>query len=102
MQKRLFYKGKFLLFVKYGLLFLHLLLGTKRFGVNGRWFAQRTHQSCFSLSFFRRFFVCLAVYPLVKRYRAIKWRMGPSVGFVPRGFAVSKLLDEQVRDSLKK
>ncbi len=60
---------------------VHLIFKTKRFGVNnGFWSA---FPSPYGRSFPELIKATLLIYPLCQNYRAMRWRMGETVAFIP-------------------
>ena len=51
---------------------IHLILHTKHFGVNNRWW--ENFDSFFAIPLWKIIYNILAVYPLVKNYKAMKYR----------------------------
>ena len=68
----------FLLHWKLG---LHLILKTRRFGVNNVWWSP--FPSLWGQSLLGIWFNVIAIFPLLRSYRAVKMRLGPGIGFIP-------------------
>ena len=53
---------------------VHFILRTKRFGVNNRWWSD--FDSLFGRGFWYKIFTVIAIMPMIRNYRHMKWRAG--------------------------
>jgi len=57
---------------------VHLILKTKRFGVNNEWWCK--FDSMFGVSFCKRMWMLIRIYPIIDNYKQMKFRA--RIGFV--------------------
>lgn len=82
------YKFKFSYFLQNWKLGVHVLIGTRYFGVNNEWWSPFP-SSCFGEPLWRICWNVITIFPIIRRYRAMKYR-SVELGFL-RSDTVEKL-----------